>query len=247
MALAAIHRMTYQFTMPEAPRIILVEDEEFQRLAVAQYLALQGLAVLALADGAALREEVARAMPDVVLLDVRLPGEDGFALARWLRGLAPGIGILMLTAAGETLERVIGLESGADDYLPKPFEPRELLARLRALLRRVQAPARAAAPLGQLVLADGVLDLRSGAITGRASGPEQLSAAELGVLRLLAERAGQPVSRAELAGGDAAGPRAADLRVMRLRRRLEADATRPMLIRSIRGKGYALDMGGAGG
>ncbi|MBV8702152.1 MAG: response regulator transcription factor, partial [Acetobacteraceae bacterium] len=118
-------------------KIVVVEDEAFQRQVIAECLAQHGLRPTTLASGAELKRLAQHAMPDLALLDVNLnEPEDGFALARWLRGRSARVGIIMLTAAGDTIDRVVGLESGADDYIPKPFEPRELVARVKALLRR---------------------------------------------------------------------------------------------------------------
>ncbi|WP_270939356.1 response regulator transcription factor, partial [Falsiroseomonas oryzae] len=129
--------------------LLVVEDDPFQRETVCAYLAGQGFAVEGVGDGAAFRAAVAQAMPDAALVDIGLPGEDGFSLARWLRAQSPTVGIIMLTAASDLVDRVVGLESGADDYVTKPFEPRELLARLRAVMRRAgpegARPAAAAA------------------------------------------------------------------------------------------------------
>ena len=121
-----------------------------QRQLLADYLARQNFRVSALGDGAALRRLVERELPALVMLDVGLPGEDGFALARWLRERSGRVGIIMVTAAGDTVDRVVGLESGADDYIAKPFEPRELLARVKSVCggppgRRPRAPASASA------------------------------------------------------------------------------------------------------
>lgn len=124
-------------------KVLLVEDHPFQREVARQYLASQDLAVTAVGNGEEFRRVVERELPDLVLLDVHLPGEDGVALARWLRARSRRVGIIMLTAADDVIDRVVGLESGADDYVSKPFEPRELLARIRAVLRRVE-PAQAA-------------------------------------------------------------------------------------------------------
>src|ERR1700752_4978523 len=124
------------------PHIAVVEDEAVQRQMLADYLARQNFRVSALTDGAALRRLVERELPALVMLDVGLPGEDGFALARWLRGKRGRGGIIMVTAAGDTVDRVVGLETGADDYISKPFEPRELLARVKSVMRRaVGTPA----------------------------------------------------------------------------------------------------------
>ena len=116
-----------------APRIVLVEDDGFQRQLVTDYLAQHALRPVPVSSGAELKRMAEQSMPDLAILDVQLgEAEDGFALARWLRGRSARIGILMLTSAGDMVDRVVGLESGADDYVTKPFEPRELLARVRA-------------------------------------------------------------------------------------------------------------------
>jgi DNA-binding response OmpR family regulator len=122
--------------MDPRPLIVVVEDEATQRQLLADYLAEQNFRVSALDSGAALHRLVERETPALVLLDVHLPGEDGFALARWLRERSSRIGIIMVTSAADTVDRVVGLETGADDYITKPFEPRELLARVKSVLRR---------------------------------------------------------------------------------------------------------------
>jgi class 3 adenylate cyclase len=122
--------------MDPRPHIVVVEDEAAQRQLLADYLASQNFRVSAIDGGAALHRLVEREAPALVLLDVGLPGEDGFALARWLRERSSRIGIIMVTSAGDTVDRVVGLETGADDYIIKPFEPRELLARVKSVLRR---------------------------------------------------------------------------------------------------------------
>jgi DNA-binding response OmpR family regulator len=124
------------------PHIVVVEDEPVQRQMLADYLARQNFRVSSLSDGAGLRRLIDRELPALVMLDVGLPGEDGFALARWLRERSGRVGIIMVTAASDTVDRVVGLETGADDYIPKPFELRELLARVKSVLRRAaSAPA----------------------------------------------------------------------------------------------------------
>jgi two-component system phosphate regulon response regulator OmpR len=128
--------------MDRRPHIVVVEDETMQRQMLADYLARQNFRVSPLSDGTALRRLVERELPSLVMLDVGLPGEDGFALARWLRERSGRVGIIMVTAAGDTVDRVVGLESGADDYIAKPFEPRELLARVKSILRRNPTRAR---------------------------------------------------------------------------------------------------------
>jgi class 3 adenylate cyclase len=122
--------------MDARPHIVVVEDEAMQRQLLADYLTRQNFRVSAIDGGAALHRIIEREKPALVLLDVGLPGEDGFALARWLREKSSGLGIIMVTSAGDMVDRVVGLETGADDYITKPFEPRELLARVRSVLRR---------------------------------------------------------------------------------------------------------------
>src|SRR6266481_2801728 len=131
--------------MDQRPHIVVVEDEAAQRQLLLDYLSKHSFRVSGAEDGVNLRRLVQREMPALVLLDIGLPGEDGFALARWLREKSTRIGIIMVTSAGDTVDRVVGLETGADDYITKPFEPRELLARVKSVLRRGM-PDRDAAP-----------------------------------------------------------------------------------------------------
>ena len=192
----------------QQPSVLLVEDDAFQRKAAETYLMNHDLRVIAVENGAQMRHQVSRAMPDLVLLDVQLPGqEDGFALARWLRESSTRVGIIMLTAAGDSVDKVLGLESGADDYVAKPYEPRELLARCKSVLRRSvnkSTPSRlervrmgrtcstsASAPLHD--------DSRQGRgrDRGRIRHPEDL------------RREPQPAAEPRLAAGDHQPPRAA--------------------------------------
>jgi class 3 adenylate cyclase len=136
--------------MDPRPHIVVVEDEATQRQLLADYLTEQNFRVSAVDSGVTLHRLVEREAPALVLLDVHLPGEDGFALARWLREKSRGIGIIMVTSAADTVDRVVGLETGADDYITKPFEPRELLARVRSVLRR-GAPERDTSPARRIV------------------------------------------------------------------------------------------------
>ncbi len=243
------------------PGVLLVEDDEFQRQVVEGYLATQGFTIHAMADAEALRAFLANgaAGHDLALavLDVNLPGEDGLSLARWLRAERPGLGIVMLTAAGDTLDRILGLECGADDYIPKPYAPRELLARLRAVLRRSAAmapqgkgpaePARAA----RIRVGIAMLDLERRTLAGPSGAEEPLTLNEFELLRLLVENPNRPLHRDWLlertASGEGDEPleRAVDLRIMRLRRKIETDPSRPTAIRTVRGVGYMyVPMGG---
>lgn len=238
----------------ENTAILVVEDDPFQRETVCAYLTGQGFAVEAVADGAAFRAAVARGLPDAALVDIGLPGEDGFSLARWLRGLSPTVGIIMLTAANDLVDRVVGLESGADDYITKPFEPRELLARLRALMRRTGGEGRTAAVPPQEPLAPNrvrvgaaVLDLRTGVLRTAEGKDDQLTESEFGLLKLFVENPNRALHRdwlLERTSGEEepeAFDRAIDLRIMRLRRKVERHPARPMALRTVRGVGYLFD------
>jgi len=228
--------------MPDPrPHIVVVEDEAVQRQMLAGYLARQNFRVSDLADGAALRTLVERELPALVMLDVGLPGEDGFALARWLREKSGRVGIIMVTAAGDTVDRVVGLESGADDYIAKPFEPRELLARVKSVLRRA-----AGAPVEgpRVRIGRRVLDLDRRLLINPADGNEErLAASEFDLLKIFAENPNRPLMRDWLLEATAhreaeAFDRAIDLRITRLRRKVEHDPAHPEAIRTVRGVGY---------
>jgi DNA-binding response OmpR family regulator len=223
------------------PHIAVVEDEPVQRQMLADYLARQNLRVSALPDGMALRRLVERELPALVMLDVGLPGEDGFALARWLRERSGRVGIIMVTAAGDTVDRVVGLETGADDYITKPFAPRELLARVKSVLRRA-AGTPPEAP--RVRIGRRVLDLERRVLIDPADGNEErLAASEFDLLKIFAENPNRPLMRDWLlevtAHRDAdAYDRAIDLRITRLRRKIETDPAHPEAIRTVRGVGY---------
>jgi two-component system phosphate regulon response regulator OmpR len=223
------------------PYIVVVEDEAVQREMLADYLARQNFRVGAVGDGAALRRLVTSELPALVMLDVGLPGEDGFALARWLREKSGRVGIIMVTAAGDTVDRVVGLESGADDYIAKPFAPRELLARVKSVLRRAGgAPAEGP----RVRIGRRVLDLeRRVLVDPDDGGEERLAASEFDLLKIFAENPNRPLMRDWLLEVTAhreadAFDRAIDLRITRLRRKVEVDPAHPEAIRTVRGVGY---------
>lgn len=225
-------------------KIVLVEDEPFQRQVIAECLAEHGLRPTALRSGEELKRLAQHAMPDLVLLDVHLnEPEDGFALARWLRSRSSRTGIIMLTAAGDTIDRVVGLESGADDYVAKPFEPRELVARVKALLRRSTRVGEVPPRLTEIRVGAAMLSLDRHVLTLGDGTVCNLSAGEFDLLRLLVENPNRPLSRDWLLETVAhrepdAFDRAIDNRVMRLRRKVERDPAHPEVIRSVRGVGY---------
>ena len=227
--------------MDPRPHIVVVEDEAVQRQMLADYLTRQNFRVSPLGDGAALRRLVEHELPALVMLDVGLPGEDGFALARWLRERSGRVGIIMVTAAGDTVDRVVGLESGADDYIAKPFEPRELLARVKSVLRRA-AGTPAEGP--RVRIGRRVLDLDRRVLIDPADGNEErLAASEFDLLKIFAENPNRPLMRdwlLEVTAHREADPfdRAIDLRITRLRRKVEIDPAHPEAIRTVRGVGY---------
>jgi DNA-binding response OmpR family regulator len=228
--------------MDHRPHIVVVEDEIAQRRILVDYLSRQSFRVSGADGGAALRKLVEREMPTLVLLDVGLPDEDGFALARWLREKNARIGIIMVTAASETVDRVVGLETGADDYIAKPFDPRELLARVKSVLRRATGVM---ATTGRRIrMGCRVLDLEKRVLVDPADGREEtLTASEFNLLKVFAENPNRPLQRDWLLEATShremeAFDRAIDLRITRLRRKIEPDPTHPDAIRTVRGVGY---------
>ena len=220
--------------------LLVVDDDDRIRELLKQYLAKQGFRVSAARDGAAARRMLEALDFDLAVFDVMMPGEDGFSLTRWLRGRQGPPGrtpVLMLTAKGEASDRIAGLKTGADDYLPKPFEPEELLLRIEAILRRGLAPR----PAGT-VLSLGAcrFDAGRGELTSNGA-PVKLTEAEVALLRRLARSPHEPVDRLELAREtvDPSG-RAVDVQVTRLRRKIEADPKQPRYLQTVRGVGYVL-------
>lgn len=230
--------------MPAPPRIVVVEDEEVQRQVIVECLSRNGVRPAALASGAELKRLAQQSMPDLVLLDIDLnEAEDGFAVARWLRARSARVGIIMLTASGDTIDRVVGLESGADDYIAKPFEPRELLARVKAVLRRTGDAAPPPPRVTEARVGTAMLDLQRHVLILADGSESTLTASEFDLLRLFVENPNRPLTRDWLLESIAhreaeAFDRAIDNRIMRLRRKVEVDPAKPEAIRSVRGVGY---------
>ncbi len=225
--------------------VLVVEDNEPLRERLARYLRGEGFRVTVAADAAAARLQLGVLIPDLLVLDVMMPGESGLTLTEALRRDGhTDIPILMLTARGTPEDRIAGFEAGADDYLPKPFEPRELVLRIRALLRRT-APAAPDSAIQPLRFGSAEFDLERGELRDQG-GPIRLTGGEAALLAALAARPNEVLSRENLAavlGMDAAGERAIDVQVTRLRRKIEPDPREPRFLHTVRGRGYVLKPG----
>jgi two-component system, OmpR family, response regulator len=228
--------------------ILVVDDDPDIAKLISEYLAEFDLRVSHVVDGPAMTALLEREAVDLILLDVRLPGEDGITLMRRLRTSA-SMPIILLTTRSDEVDRILGLELGADDYITKPFSPRELLARIRAVLRRSQAtPVRLVEgeQVPALRFAGWQLDLRSNRLTSPAGERVQLTQAEARLLHAFLKAPRRTLSRDQLLDlsrghDDDVFDRSIDVQILRLRRKLEADPSRPELIKTERGVGYFLD------
>ncbi|WP_375738477.1 response regulator [Pseudomonas boanensis] len=240
--------------MAEQTSILVVDDDAEIRELLLDYLGGLGYQVCAVADSEQLRARLAEALPDLVLLDVGLPGEDGLSLARYLRE-HHDLPVIMVSGAGSSLDRIIGLEVGADDYLAKPFDPRELLARVKTVLRRYRRPAATvdvprSEPGGDcLRLGQCRLHLQSRQLFDAAGQEIPLTAMEFDLLQAFAQRPNRPLSRDQLLNLTqhrdwSPFDRSIDIRIARLRRKLEQDPDKPQIIRTVRGVGYMFVPGG---
>lgn len=222
---------------PDAPHILVVDDDTRLRGLLQRYLTDKGFRVSTAAQGAEARAQMAAMAFDLLVLDVMMPGESGLALTRALRADRSDVPVLLLTARGEAEDRINGLESGADDYLSKPFEPRELVLRINAILRRTHQPEEAVPE--QVRFGSFCFDLKREELR---DGDRQvhLTAAEASLLTALAHHAGEALSREVLsAESPAIGTgRAIDVQVTRLRRKIEKNPKFPRYLRSVRGVGY---------
>ena len=240
------------------PSLLVVDDEPELRGLLSEYFGRHGFSVRAAQDAAQARELVQQQRPELAVLDINMPGETGLSLARWLREAHPGVAIVMLTTVGEAIDRIVGLEMGADDYIGKPFELRELLARVRAVLRRsVPAAATAAATAAsaamptsphaaatrQVRFGDRQLDLDQRKLLAADGSDIEITAAEFDLLALFARHPNRPLNRDQIMeqahnrGWDVFD-RSIDLRVMRLRRKIERNPDKPEVIKTVRNVGY---------
>jgi two-component system, OmpR family, response regulator len=233
---------------PSSPHLLVVDDHREIRELLARYLAKHGFRVDTAENAAAARRRLQAGAFDLVVLDVMMPGEDGLSLCRHLRETAPALPVILLTAMGEETDRIVGLEMGADDYVAKPFNPRELLARVKAVLRRASSlPQRRDRPASRRLRFDRwVLDAGRRELEGPDGVAVPLSAGEFLLLTAFLERPRMVLTRdqlLDLTRGREAGPfdRAIDNQVSRLRRKIEADPKRPALVRTHWGGGYSFE------
>jgi len=229
--------------MDSTPRILVVDDDREIRTLLAEYLNANGFDTQGVPDGATMRDALALRPVDLIVLDLSLPGEDGLSICRRLRAESD-MPVIMLTARGAPSDRILGLEMGADDYLPKPFEPRELLARIRSVLRRAQQPGRPA-DARALRFGSWMLDLTARHLVDAAGVIVAISGAEFRLLKVFLDNPNQVLSRDRLLdltkGREIdAFDRSIDLQVSRLRQRLGEDARTPELIKTVRSEGYIL-------
>lgn len=227
-------------------RIIVVEDEPDLREAVAEYLGASGYDV-ATAENAAAARSLLEAQPfHLAILDIAMPGEDGLSLGRWLRSKTQ-IGIIYATAAGTALDRIVGLELGADDYIVKPYELREVLARVRSVLRRVPASVFAAGTRRFMNFGSFQADFDGRLVTGANGAVIEMAKSEFDVLEVFLTRANRLLTRAAISEAigfveDPESSRAVDIRIMRLRKKIEADPANPKFLRTVRGEGYIFSL-----
>lgn len=222
-----------------APHILVVDDDHKIRALLGRFLAGNGFRVTEASDAATARSYMRGLAFDLVLLDVMMPGESGLSLARDLKATRP-VPICMLTALADAEDRISGLEAGVDDYVSKPFEPRELLLRIKNILRRGQAPVQGQQARDDIRMGPCVFNTTRGELR-RDDETIKLTERERDLLRLFAQRIGIAVPRHELASDDSTGSeRAIDVQINRLRRKIESDPSNPVYLQTVRGKGYIL-------
>lgn len=230
----------------DAGRVLVVDDDPVIREMLTEYLASHGYDVAVADGGRSMRAEIERNLPDVILLDLQMPGEDGLTLARYLRERYD-VGIIMVTGNGEVVDRIVGLEIGADDYVTKPFDPRELLARVKSVLRRSQArpeaPPSGDRAVPRVRFGRCHLDLASHQLFDAAGQEVPITSMEFDLLEVFAAHPGKALSRDRiltLTKNREWDPydRSIDIRVARVRRKVEPDPQNPQVIRTVRGVGY---------
>ena len=230
--------------------LLVVDDEPDVRDVLVEYFETHGYAALAAEDASAAKRLAAEQDIDLALVDINMPGEDGLSLARHLREHYAGIAIIILTSAGTVVDRIVGLEMGADDYVPKPFDPRELMARVKSVLRRTSSDAHAEIGAERVRMGRCVLDIGAHRLTDEAGAEVAMSPLEFDLLKALAEHPNRPLSREHILNLHQQQDwdpfdRSVDLRIMRLRKKIEPDPSQPRFIRTIRNEGYMFVPDGA--
>lgn len=222
--------------------ILVVDDEPDVREVLEEYLAKHGYATLGAGNAEAAKAIVAKQPVDLALVDINMPGENGLALSRHLRERYASIAIVLVTSASTVVDRIVGLEMGADDYIPKPFDPREVLARVRSVLRRTSAANRADLGAERVRIGRCVLDLAAHRLFDASGEEVPMSSLEFDLLKALAEHPNQALSRERILNLNRRDwdpfDRSVDLRIMRLRKKVEPDPERPRYIRTVRNEGY---------
>ena len=233
--------------MSDESLILVVDDDQRLRSLLQRFLADNGFRVTTAENAADARDRLRFLEPELIVLDVMMPGESGLSLTHALKNDQPQIPIILLTAAGNPEDRIAGFEAGADDYLPKPFDPRELVLRIRAMLRRAapQTPSPHESANGPVQLGKLIFDQHRGELRG-PSGAIRLTGGEAALLTAMAARAHEVMSREEIAaalGTDESSERAIDVQMTRLRRKIEVDPRDPRFLHTVRGRGYVLKPG----
>jgi DNA-binding response OmpR family regulator len=223
--------------------ILVVDDEPDVRDVLNEYFAAHGYAVIGAENAGAAKSLAAQHAIDLALIDIHMPGEDGLSLARHLRERYAKVAIIMLTSAATVVDRIVGLEMGADDYVPKPFDPRELAARVKSVLRRTSSANRADIGAARVRIGRCVLDVGAHRLIDERGGDVPMSPLEFDLLKALAEHPNRPLSRERILNLNRQRDwdpfdRSVDLRVMRLRKKVEPDPEHPRFIRTVRNEGY---------
>ena len=230
--------------------VLIVDDELGVREVLEEYLSGHGYTVVGAESALAARAIAAKEQIDLAVVDIHMPGEDGLSLARHLRERYTGVAIIMLTSASAVVDRVVGLEMGADDYVSKPFDPRELLARVKSVLRRTADSSSADLGAERVRIGRCVLDLAAHRLTDENGAEVPMSPLEFDLLKALAEHPNRALSRESIMNMSQRRDwnpfdRSVDLRIMRLRKKIEPDPEHPRYIRTVRNEGYLFVPGGA--
>ena len=235
--------------MSDKATIMIVDDEPEVREVLEEYFSTHGYAAIGAEHAAAARALAQQQTIDLALIDIHMPGEDGLSLARHLRERYSTMAIVILTSAGMVIDRIVGLEMGADDYVAKPFDPRELLARVKSVLRRTSSAGRSEIGNERVRIGRCVLDFGAHRLTDQAGEEVPMSPLEFDLLKAFAEHPNRALSRERILNLSQSGDwdpfdRSVDLRIMRLRKKIEPDPEHPRFIRTIRNEGYIFVPGG---